>query len=81
MKRTTEGGETLLGNDAYEGFCVDMLAMIAKKVGFTYQIHIVNDDNYGSYNNDTGKWNGMVGELIDDVSMIGFLFVCLFVCF
>ena len=69
MERSTDGGETLLGNDAYEGFCVDMLDDIAKIVGFKYEIHIVRDGNYGAENPD-GTWNGMVGELMRDVSLI-----------
>ena len=69
MERSTDGGETLIGNDAYEGFCVDLLEEIAKKVGFKYEIRLVKDDNYGAQTAD-GTWNGMVGELIRDVSLI-----------
>ncbi|XP_072018830.1 glutamate receptor ionotropic, kainate 2-like isoform X1 [Amphiura filiformis] len=66
MKRETDSGETLHGNDAYEGFCVDMLEKIAQKVGIKYKIHIVKDGNYGSKDAETGKWNGMVGEILND---------------
>ncbi|KAI8508399.1 Glutamate receptor 2, partial [Branchiostoma belcheri] len=49
----------------YEGYAVDMLEKIAAIVNFTYKIHIVADGKYGSENETTGKWNGMVGELIE----------------
>ncbi|XP_066286133.1 glutamate receptor 4-like [Branchiostoma lanceolatum] len=52
-------------NCQYEGYAVDMLEEIAKIVNFTYKIHIVADGVYGSENETTGKWNGMVGELIE----------------
>ncbi|XP_072018831.1 glutamate receptor ionotropic, kainate 2-like isoform X2 [Amphiura filiformis] len=59
-----DGGEVPVGNAAFEGFCVDMLDMIAAEVGFNYEIHIVHDANYGTQQAD-GSWNGMVGELIE----------------
>ena len=68
MERVTDGGETLLGNDRFEGFCVDMLNHIASIVGFKYKIEVVKDGNYGSMNEDQKTWNGMVGELLRDVS-------------
>ena len=32
-------------------------------LGFNYTIKLVEDGNYGSFNKETGKWNGMIGEL------------------
>lgn len=43
-----------------------MLDAIAKEVGFQYKIQIVADAMYGTQQSD-GKWNGMVGELIEKV--------------
>ncbi|CAH1777849.1 unnamed protein product [Owenia fusiformis] len=55
---------TLIGNDRYEGFLVDLLAEVAKKLGFTdyYEIYEVPDGKYGSKGKD-GKWNGIIHQL------------------
>ena len=57
----------LLGNDRYEGFCVDILKEIAQIVGFRYTIKLVEDEKYGAPDED-GNWNGMVRELMEGVS-------------
>ena len=54
-----------LGNDLYEGFCVDLLREMASIVGFEYKIVPVKDGLYGMIND--GEWNGIVRELIDRV--------------
>ncbi|XP_029989528.1 probable glutamate receptor [Sphaeramia orbicularis] len=46
-----------------EGFCMDLLSEVAKKVGFKYQVHLVKDGNYGRQD-DNGNWNGMIGEIV-----------------
>ena len=59
--------QALLGNDRFEGFCVDLLGEIAKEVGFQYEIRLVPDGKYGAPDPDTGIWNGMVKQLLDRV--------------
>ncbi|WAR07420.1 GRIK2-like protein, partial [Mya arenaria] len=56
-------GKPLKGNDRYEGFCVDLLAEIARIVGFEYTIVPVPDGRFGVLQD--GKWDGIVRELID----------------
>ncbi|XP_056140823.1 glutamate receptor 1-like isoform X2 [Lampris incognitus] len=56
--------EQLVGNDRYEGYCVELAAEIAKHVGFNYKLELVGDGKYGSRDVDTKIWNGMVGELV-----------------
>ncbi|CAI5784178.1 glutamate receptor 2 isoform X2 [Podarcis muralis] len=56
--------ELLDGNDAYEGYCVDLAAEIAKHCGFKYKLTIVGDRKYGARDAETKIWNGMVGELV-----------------
>lgn len=58
----------LIGNDRYEGFCIDLLREIAKMVGFEYRIELVPDGKYGVIDLDTGEWNGIVRQLMDKVS-------------
>ena len=67
MSRKSE--HALIGNEQFEGFCVDLLAEIAEEVGFQYEIRLVPDAKYGAPDpNDINKWNGMVKELLDRVS-------------
>lgn len=50
-----------------EGFCVDLLSEVAKKVGFKYKVQLVKDGVYGRQE-ESGNWNGMVGEVVRGVS-------------
>ncbi len=68
MEKTSNFNQTFEGNAQYKGFCIDLLARISKMCGFNYTIKLVDDGKHGSYKN--GKWNGMVGELIDKVYWI-----------
>ncbi|EEC18647.1 ionotropic glutamate receptor, putative [Ixodes scapularis] len=53
-----------VGNDRFEGYCVDLMDALAKKIGFQYSLHLVKDGLYGSPTS-SGEWNGMIRELID----------------
>ncbi|XP_069951466.1 glutamate receptor ionotropic, kainate 2-like [Cherax quadricarinatus] len=55
----------ITGNDRYEGFCVDLIQEISKVLGFKYNIRIAADGSHGKYDRMKGKWNGMIGELLD----------------
>lgn len=57
----------LIGNDRFEGYCLDLLKELSNILGFTYEVRLVGDGKYGAQN-DKGEWNGMVRELIDHVS-------------
>ncbi|XP_035266459.1 glutamate receptor 1a isoform X4 [Anguilla anguilla] len=56
--------DQLVGNDKYEGYCVELAAEIAKHVGYSYKLEIVSDGKYGARDPDSKMWNGMVGELV-----------------
>ncbi|XP_053183922.1 glutamate receptor ionotropic, kainate 3 [Scomber japonicus] len=56
--------KALVGNDRFEGFCIDLLKELANILGFTYEIRLVPDGRYGSQD-DKGQWNGMIRELIE----------------
>ncbi len=66
MRKVVSPDEKLIGNDRYEGYCIDLLDKIAKLCGFNYTIKLVEDGLYGAYVD--GKWNGLVKELIDKVN-------------
>ncbi|KAK3773341.1 hypothetical protein RRG08_023223 [Elysia crispata] len=52
------------------GYCMDMLANIAKDVGFNFTVHLSKDRKYGSFEKRNGSkrnyWNGMMGELMSE---------------
>jgi hypothetical protein len=64
-----KNNETLIGNQKFEGFCIDLLEKIAKLCNFTYEIRQVNDGQHGSFSFITNKWNGIVGEIIEKVKV------------
>lgn len=47
---------------------MDLLSEIAKKLGFKYRVHMVRDGSYGRQD-ESGNWNGMIGEVVRGVSM------------
>ncbi|EDW50731.1 GM14793 [Drosophila sechellia] len=58
-------GESLVGNDRFEGYCKDLADMLAAQLGIKYEIRLVQDGNYGAENQYApGGWDGMVGELV-----------------
>ncbi|XP_077997159.1 glutamate receptor 2-like [Glandiceps talaboti] len=59
------GHEHLEGNDRFDGFLVDFIKELAKRMNFNYELHLVADGKYG-VRADNGSWNGMVRELIHD---------------
>ena len=83
-----ESTEKLVGNDAFEGYAIDLIAEIAKilrkcplrrqfndilwlvlsNLGFNYTFKWVDDGAYGYKNKETGEWNGLMGELLSQVS-------------
>uniref|UniRef100_A0A8D3EDP1 Glutamate receptor n=1 Tax=Scophthalmus maximus TaxID=52904 RepID=A0A8D3EDP1_SCOMX len=56
--------KALVGNDRFEGFCIDLLKELSHILGFTYEIRLVPDGRYGSQD-EKGQWNGMIRELIE----------------
>ncbi|XP_050512896.1 glutamate receptor 1 [Diabrotica virgifera virgifera] len=65
MRKTPDLGETLVGNDQFEGYCKDLANLIAQKLGINYELRIVKDGKYGAENHEVkGGWDGMVGELV-----------------
>ena len=67
LKKTDE---LLTGNDRFEGYCIDLMAEIASRVKFNYEIRLVADQNYGAQIEGSENWNGMVGELIERVRFL-----------
>ena len=65
----SESAEKLVGNDAFEGYAIDLIAEIAEILKFNYTFKWVDDGNYGYKNKETGEWNGLMGELLSQVNI------------
>lgn len=63
--------QPLSPNALYEGYIVDLLDHLSQVIGFKYRLVPVTDGQFG-YKSADGNWNGMVGELINGVSMLTF---------
>ena len=63
LKKNVNIKQNLTDKEKYEGYCIDLLEKIASICNFTYKIKLVDDGFHGSIIN--GKWNGIIGELID----------------
>jgi Ligated ion channel L-glutamate- and glycine-binding site len=65
-RKVSEDGHPLVGNNRYDGYCAELIKKIADIVHFEYLMREVKDGKFGAVEN--GTWNGMVGELIREVS-------------
>nr|AKI28993.1 ionotropic receptor CG5621 [Bactrocera dorsalis] len=61
----------LEGNDQFEGFGIELIEELGKKLGFTYTFRLQVDNKYGSFNPKTGKYDGMMLEIIEGRADMG----------
>lgn len=57
------------GNDRYEGYSIDLIDGIAKILGCKYKFVLDPKDSTGAYDEKTKKWNGIIGTLLEGVSV------------
>lgn len=69
LRPVSTNGQPPVGNNKFEGYCADLAKKIADIVGYDYVIRPVKDGKYGS-KDENGTWNGMVGELVRNVSVV-----------
>lgn len=66
----------LKNNERFEGFGIELIHELSLMLGFNYTFELQLDNAYGSLNPQTKKWNGMIKELLDEVTCaLGFIFV------
>ncbi|XP_052795001.1 glutamate receptor ionotropic, kainate 3-like isoform X2 [Mya arenaria] len=68
--KTPEEG-LMMGNDKFEGFCIDLLEEIAKMLNFQYNLTLVPDKKFGSLKPAPRYWTGIIRQLVDDKADIG----------
>uniref|UniRef100_A0A914RST2 Uncharacterized protein n=1 Tax=Parascaris equorum TaxID=6256 RepID=A0A914RST2_PAREQ len=68
LKRRLPGEPSHQGNDRFEGYCVDLLKLLANNItGFEYEIFISEGNKYGARQED-GSWDGMIGYLLNETA-------------
>lgn len=65
-----DSAQQLTGNERFEGFGIDLIHELSLMLGFNYTFRLQEDGAYGSLNNVTKEWNGMIRELLDEVKYI-----------
>lgn len=51
-----------------QGYCIDLLKELARSLKFTFDIYLTPDGKYGAIRKN-GSWNGMIGELVNEVCL------------
>ena len=57
------------GSISYEGYYIDLLRELAKRLHFTYHIKRSPDGLFGE-ETENGSWNGIIAELMNKVGNI-----------
>lgn len=65
LKETTE---QLVGNDRFEGFCIDVIQELSNLLGFNYTFIVQEDGKNGNLNRATGQWDGVISQVIQGVN-------------
>lgn len=52
----------------YKGYCIDLLNELARRLKFNFDIYLTPDGKYGAIRKN-GSWNGMIGELLNEVGV------------
>ncbi|CAI5445016.1 unnamed protein product [Caenorhabditis angaria] len=68
LKRRNPKDPELKGNDRFEGYCIDLLNLLANNItGFHYDVFISEGNKYGARQAD-GSWDGMLGYLLNETA-------------
>ncbi|CAG9861067.1 unnamed protein product [Phyllotreta striolata] len=71
MLAEPEDGKVLEGNERYVGYSMDLIAEIAKIVGFKFEFRLAEDGSYGRYEVFEDKWTGIMGDLTENRAHLG----------
>ncbi|KAL1492274.1 hypothetical protein ABEB36_012749 [Hypothenemus hampei] len=61
LKKTTA---QLIGNDRFEGFCIDVIQELSALLGFNYTFIVQEDGKNGNFNRSTHQWDGVIRQII-----------------
>ncbi|KAF7261121.1 hypothetical protein EG68_01508 [Paragonimus skrjabini miyazakii] len=63
-------GKQLHGNDQWTGFAIELLKHLSVMNHFDYVIKPVEDRKFGTFDENKGRWNGLIGELVYKVRIL-----------
>lgn len=69
MKCAEKQPEKTENEPCFEGFSKDLIDLIAKDLKFSYKIILAPDGKRGAKDPVTGKWNGIIKEVQERVSI------------
>lgn len=67
MNAVPQDGEILEGNARYIGYSMDLIAAIARIIGFQFQFRMTDDNKNGNWDEKTKRWTGVIGDLLERV--------------
>uniref|UniRef100_A0A1I8Q9F2 Glutamate receptor ionotropic, kainate 2-like n=1 Tax=Stomoxys calcitrans TaxID=35570 RepID=A0A1I8Q9F2_STOCA len=71
MEKEEAVAANVTGNGRYYGYAVDLIDEISKEMNFEYVFVPVAGNGYGKYNKETKRWDGIIGELINNDAHMG----------
>ena len=72
----TRGTRQAINDRGYEGYIPELLVEIKRVleddagIDFKYKLELMSEGNYGRKDAVSGQWDGMIQELIEDVSIL-----------
>lgn len=48
---------------------MDLIAGIAKLIGFKFEFRLTEDNKNGNWDEQTRRWTGVIGDLLEKVSI------------
>jgi ionotropic kainate glutamate receptor 2 len=47
----------------FTGFLIDLLKEVSRRANLSYEVSLAPDGKYGSLDEESGAWSGVVGEV------------------
>ncbi|KAH0947477.1 hypothetical protein HN011_012204 [Eciton burchellii] len=54
------------------GLSIDLLGLVARELGFRFDLYLAEDGLFGRRNGRSGTWNGVMGELVSGQAQLAF---------
>ncbi|XP_011866349.1 PREDICTED: uncharacterized protein LOC105561191 [Vollenhovia emeryi] len=54
------------------GLSMDLLSLVARELGFRFDVYLAEDGLFGKRNSRNGTWNGVMGELVSGRAQLAF---------
>ena len=55
-----------------QGFIPDLVHMLSRRLGFTYDLRLLPSPMHGYYDSDTKSWTGLIGKLVKKEVVVKF---------